>query len=310
MIVDIYQLQSRRAQRLCTPLPRFSEFRLFGGGGGLEAISTLGLTAYVHIYWPSISSLGFGKSLSYSEGTPAPSSRFNVGGHAHARSVAGFGRKIKMSVRTPATIFDIPLYDILFPHVFCYLDAWEVWKIRTVSTSFCRICWTYFSSALTTLCVDLTCESEENDIASVSSKLVAAIEITRICRPLKRFAVHLTSFTCTSVLGKRDVEGLLMTVAGTSPQLEMLHISGLKSVQFSPSVAKRLGQCCNQLTELALWNVDPDGIIFDSIFSCILDQPILTLNKLSLKSIKFYERDTLCKSAIKFPNLRNFTVKN
>ena len=217
---------------------------------------------------------------------------------------------MKMSVGTAATIFDLPLYDILFPRVFCYLDAWEVWRIRTVSTRFCRICWTYFSSALTTLCVDLTTyESEEDGIASVLSKLTAAIEITRICRPLKRFAIHMTSFTCTSVLGKRDIQTLLMVVASTSPQLELLCISGLQSMQFSLSVARRLGWCCNQLTELALWNIEPDGTIFDSIFNCILDQPIHTLNKLSLKSVKFHERDTLCKSTNKFPNLRNFTVK-
>ena len=205
-----------------------------------------------------------------------------------------------------ATIFDLPLYDILFPRIFCYLDAWEVWKIRTVSTRFCRICWTYFRSALTTLCIDLsTCESEED---TVLARLAAAVEITRYCCQLKIFAVHTTSFTCTSVLGKRDIEGLLMVVAGASPPLERLCISGLAAVQFRPSVAKRLGQCCSQLTELALWNIEPEGTIFDSVFKSILDQPIPTLNKLSLKSVKFYERDTLCKSTVKFPNLKNFTV--
>ena len=208
-----------------------------------------------------------------------------------------------------ATIFDLPLYDILFPRIFCYLDAWEVWKLRTVSTRFCRICWTYFRSALTTLCIDLsTCESEEDAVISVLARLTAAIEITRICHQLKIFVVHTTSFTCTSVLGKRDIEDLLMVVADASPLLERLCISGLTSVQFRPSVAKRLGQCCSQLTELALWNIEPEGTIFDSVFKSILDQPIPTLNKLSLKSVKFYEGDTLCKSTDKFPNLRSFTV--
>lgn len=168
----------------------------------------------------------------------------------------------------------------------------------------------YFRSALTTLCVDLsTYESEEDDVASVSARLTAAVEITRICHQLKRFSVHATSFICTSMLGKRDIEGLLMVVADASPQLERLCIAGLESVQFSPSVAQGLGQCCSTLTELALWNIEPDGTIFDSIFKSILAQPILTLQKLSLKSVKFYERDTLCKTTVKYPNLRNFTVR-
>jgi hypothetical protein len=167
----------------------------------------------------------------------------------------------------------------------------------------------YFRSALTTLCVDLsTCESEDA-VASVSAMLTAAVEITRNCHQLKMFSVHVTSFVCTSVLGKRDIEGLLMVVADASPQLERLCITGLESAQCSPLVAKGLGQCCSQLTELVLWNIEPDGTIFDSIFKSILDQPILTLDKLSLKSVKFYERDTLCKSTVKFPNLRNFTVR-
>ena len=168
----------------------------------------------------------------------------------------------------------------------------------------------YFRSALTALCVDLSAyESEEDDVTSVSARLTAAIEIIRNCHQLKRFSVNITSFVCTSVLGKRDVESLLMVVADASPQLELLCIAGLESVQFSPSVAQGLGQCCSQLTELTLWNIEPDGTSFDSIFKSILAQPILTLHKLSLKSVKFYERDTLCKSTVKYPNLRNFTVR-
>ena len=233
----------------------------------------------------------------------------NLAARLHAGCLAaGLETSRKMCVQATTGIFDLPLHDILFPRIFCYLDAWEVWKIRTVSTRFCRICWTYFRSALTTLCVDLSaCESSEDAVISVLARLTAAIEITRVCCQLKIFAIHMTSFTCTNVLGNRDIEGLLMVVADVSPKLNQLHISGLVCVQFSPSVAKRLGQCCSQLTELALWNIESDGT-FDSVFKSILDQPILTLNKLSLKSVKFYERDTLCKSTVKFPNLRNFTV--
>ena len=208
-----------------------------------------------------------------------------------------------------ASIFDLPLYDILFPRIFCYLDAWEVWRIRTVSTRFCRTCWEYFRTALTNLCVDLSvCESEDA-VAPVSARLTAAIEIARDCQQLKKFSVHLTSFICTRVIGKRDIENLLMVVAAASPQLQHLHISGLESLQLSLSVTRSLGQCCSQLTELELWNIEPDGTVFDSVFKSILDQPILTLDKLSLKSVKFYEQDTLCKSSVKFPNLRNLTVK-
>ena len=214
-----------------------------------------------------------------------------------------------MAARKAATIFDLPLYDVLFPKIFCHLDAWEVWKIRTVSARFCKICWMYFRSSLTTLCVDLTMCKSEDTISSVSNKLSVAMEITRISSHLKKFAVHMTSFICTSVLGKRDIEELLMVVADASPQLEQLHITGLESVHFSPSVSKQLGECCSQLKELVLWNVNPDGATFDTVFKNILDHPILTLNKLSLKSVKFCERDTLYESALKFPNLRSFTVK-
>ena len=209
-----------------------------------------------------------------------------------------------------ATIFDLPVYDVLFPRIFCYLDAWEVWRLRSVSTRLCRVCWKYFRSSLATLCVDLTTQaSGEDAMGSVLNRLTAAKEIARVSTQLKKLTVHMASSMTHGVLGRGEIEDLLNVVAYASPQLEQLCIANLESMLFSPSVAQRLGQCCCQLKELVLWNVNPEGVSFDVVFQNILYQPIATLIKLSLSTINFCEKDTLSKSVGKIPNLRKLTVR-
>lgn len=206
------------------------------------------------------------------------------------------------------TLFDLPLYDILFLKIFSYLDAWEVWRIRTVSTRFCRICWKYFRRSLTTLCVDLTAfGSEKATFSSVLVKLAVAKDIVRVSTQLKMLSIH-TDLSISHLLGKGDIESMLKSVADAAPQLKYLCISNLESQQLSPFVAKGLGQCCSQLTELILCNINPDGTSFDAILLNILGRPIPTLAKLSLSTVKFCEKDTLCKCALNITNLKNFTV--
>ena len=210
--------------------------------------------------------------------------------------------------KVTTTLFDLPLYDILFLKIFCYLDAWEVWRIRTVSTRFCRICWKYFRRALTTLCVDLTSfGSDKATVSSVLVKLTVAKDIVRVSTQLKKLSVHM-DLSISHLLRKGDIESMLKSVADASPQLKYMCITNLESQQLSPLVAKGLGQCCSQLTELILWNINPEGTSFDVVLLSILERPIPTLAKLSLNTVKFCKKDTLCKCALNITNLRNFTV--
>ena len=203
------------------------------------------------------------------------------------------------------SLFDLPLYDVLFPKIFCYLDAWEVWRVRTVSKKFCKICWKFFRHYLTTLCVDLATLDGGKD--TVDSVLTAAKDIISVSTKLKKFAVFMSS-SITHFLGSRDVETLLTVVADASPQLKQLCITNLASLPLNPLIARRLGQCCSRLTELVMWNINPEGVSFDDILLNILDQPIPSLAKLSLSTIKFCNRDTLYKCALKISNLQNLMV--
>lgn len=216
-----------------------------------------------------------------------------------------------MGEHTMVTIFDLPLYDVLFPRIFCYLDAWEIWDIRTVSKRFCRLCWQFFRHSLTSLCVDLTTLEpfEKGTIDSLLEKLTAAKIIIRVSTQLKNFNVHMPPSFSHLPEGKDCIETLLSVLADASPQLRQLCITHFESLPFGSSVAKKLGQCCSQLTELVLWNVNPVESSFDVILLNILHCPILTLTKLSLSAVKFCEKDTLYKCALNISNLKNFTVR-
>lgn len=209
---------------------------------------------------------------------------------------------------THATLFDLPLYDILFPKIFCYLDAWEVWRIRTVSAKFCRICWKYFRHSLTTLCVDLESETQRDAVDSVFSRLTVAKDIIRVSTQLKKLSLHVDP-SISRLLGRGDIEVMLKCVADATPQLKYLSITNLESQQLSPVVAKSLGQCCGRLTELMLWNINPVGTSFDAVLLSILHQPVHTLVKLSLNTVRFCEKDTLFKCALNISNLRSFVVR-
>ena len=212
------------------------------------------------------------------------------------------------NTRSTTTLFDLPLYDVLFPRIFRYFDAWEIWRIRTVSVRFNRICRKYFESSLAVLSVDFsTFEMGKDATELISAKLAAAQEIIRNSTQLKVFTLHLSP-TVTHLLARDDVETLLTVVAHAAPKLTHMSMINLESLPFSLSTAAELGLCCSQLTELVLCNIDPPGVEFDAIFLNILDHPLNTLIKLTLSTIRFSMKETLCKSAVKTPNLRILTV--
>ena len=205
-----------------------------------------------------------------------------------------------------ATIFDLPVYDVLFARIFCYLDAWEIWRIKTVSARFNRICWKYFKCFLLELNVDLSTFEIGKD---ATAKLAAAKVIARISSQLKMFTLHLP-LSVIHLLGQRnDVETLFTVIAHASPQLSRLCIINLDSLPFGLTTAKHLGLCCGQLTELVLCNINPTDIDFDILLLSILDHQINAMTKLTLSTVKLCRQDTLRKSAFKTPNLKSLTVR-
>ena len=201
-----------------------------------------------------------------------------------------------------ATVFDLPPLDVLFTHIFGYLETLDIWRLRLVCRGLHNLCWDYFTNVCTSLSVNLY--PVESTVASVTSelRLGAGITILRKCKKVRSLSIE------GKLAGKSNGfrEVLSAVIDSDTSLLRRLCFS---YTDFSTSVVPlmdKLSLKCCRLEELELCGVVADMVSVQWILSCLLQHSKSSLQKLSIEELKIPPSHQLPITALS--GLRHFSV--
>ena len=194
-------------------------------------------------------------------------------------------------------IFSLPLYDVVFPHIFQHLDVLEIWSFRSVSRKCLAITSEYFRVCLS-MSVDLSRQLEYFRVYC---------HILNRCEQLRSF--HLKGVHCNLVLPTAMVskhESLLFLLADQPSRTSLLRLE-LENLELHPTheCFRRLAHSCSHLKELTLCSVTP----FDDEALTLLTRNCRNLEKLTLRNLPV-GGDSFLKLAQRCPNLKHLCVSS
>ena len=167
--------------------------------------------------------------------------------------------------------------DILFHHVFCRLNTFDVWKLRLVSRKMHDLVWDYFTNACTSLFF-----SAESRVNNNYVTFDAGVNILKACS-----CVHLRNLKITGVCNQtneRTVIGIFSILANkdklllTTLCLKDLDLTGI-GLCFSDFSNK-----CKKLTELKLSRIVVSKTV-QIFLQTLLQHCTNTLKRLKLKAL-------------------------
>ena len=194
------------------------------------------------------------------------------------------------------SISSLPLYDVVFPHIFQHLDLLEIWNFRAVSTKCLAIATEYFR----------VCLSISVDLSRQLGYFRVFCHILNRCEQLRSF--HLKGIHCNLVLPAAMVskhESLLFLLADQPSQTSLLRLK-LENLELHPTheCFRRLSDSCSCLKELTLCSITP----FDDEALSLLTRNCTTLEKLTLRNLPI-GGESFLELARRCPRLKHLCVR-
>lgn len=183
-----------------------------------------------------------------------------------------------------ATVFDLPPLDVLFTHIFGYLGALEIWRLRLVCRDLHSLCWEYFTNVCTSLSVDLY--PVESSIVTSDLGLGAGITILRKCKKVRSLEIASSEVELAgkSLGGNGFYEVLSALIDADIGLLRRLCFSCTDFSTVIPLIDNLSLKCC-QLEELELCDVVTDVVSVQWILSQLLQYSKYSLQKLSIEEL-------------------------
>ena len=200
------------------------------------------------------------------------------------------------AVMEPA-IFSLPLYDVVFPHIFHRLDVLEIWRFRNVSRKCLAIASEYFRVCLS-ISVDL---SRQMDYFRVYCWILNR------CEQLRSFqlkGVHCNLVLPASMVDRHELLLFLLADQPLRASLQKLTLENLE-LHTTHECFRRLTNSCSHLKELTLCSITP----FDDEALALLTRNCRSLETLTLRNLPI-GGDALLKLAERSPGLKHLCVSH
>lgn len=139
------------------------------------------------------------------------------------------------------TILSLPIEDVLVPHVFSHLNAFEVWRLRLVCKDFYKAAYCYY----TTSCLQVLFTTEEE---THYCTLSITKQILSHCWRLQYLSLDGHHFSNRAQI--HGLEQCLLIVASTL-KFSLKELS-LMAICISQNTVRALKTCCNELHKLSL----------------------------------------------------------
>ena len=178
--------------------------------------------------------------------------------------------------------------DILFNHLFLYLDTLDVWKLRLACSKMHELCWDYFENA----CSSLSLTSNEGSRQPGKSPCVgfgAGVNILQVANCKHLHALRITG-KCNET-EERNFVKLTSLLVEKDMMLKRLVLSDL-DLSCVVSYVDSISAKCFNLEELELSRIVMSRTI-QWFLQCLLQHNRSTLRKLVLDSLAFAPNDPL-----------------
>ena len=142
-----------------------------------------------------------------------------------------------------ATIFDLPPYDVLFPHIFSHLEVVDIWKLRRVCKDLHKLCWDYF----TNVCSSLSFPFNDNHLGAD-----AGVVILRKCTKLEELEINGSH----NQENKKWLHKLLSSLIEGDSLVRKLHFKCVCIDSTMFPLLDGLSKTCHQLTHLELFRTE------------------------------------------------------
>ena len=201
------------------------------------------------------------------------------------------------------SIFQLPLYDVLFPNIFCYMDIWDVWILRTVCRDFCHICWKFYKNACKSLDINLT-NCSTPDVAH--DKILTARKISKVCTQLESFVIKVSNISRSCNI-EQELNSLLTLVAKGPSEISRLHLAGFTISVTSPNcqLLELLSRGFSNVSEMTLDNIKCCGGDVSTLWKHCVERG--TLRNFHLVNLTL-SRSCLLQVTHSNPNLKHFCV--
>lgn len=159
-----------------------------------------------------------------------------------------------------ATLFDLPAQDVLFTHIFAYLQALDIWTLRLASKRLHELCWDYFINVCTSLTVVIQPPSSPPSTSHhpppptpSALGVCAGSSILTRSNKISNLEVVLRS-EVPSESGDRFVRVLLTALTASDCELQRLCLRGvnLGTLLADPTLRRHLPPKCSRLSVLEL----------------------------------------------------------
>lgn len=135
-------------------------------------------------------------------------------------------------------LLSLPTDDVFLPHILCYFDPFEAWKLKFVCKDFYSIIYRWYSTSC-----------HEVKLLTANISLHIANQILSHCFRLQRISINGDAFGNNS---QCTIETCLLSLSKTSLSLKEL---SLRSLQISQKTLTVLRPCCKTLQKISLFSI-------------------------------------------------------